>query len=316
MPAASPPLDLLSMGRTLVDLYPEQDGPLDAVTTYASSVGGSPTNVAIAAARLGRRTGVVSRVGDDPLGRYARAALAAEDIDVSQVVPVAGASTPVAVCEIQDPFPLTIYRPAPPVDLAIRPESLDRDALVSARILWTSLSGHAGEPSRAAHQRAAELRGRHDLILDLDYRPAFWNSEADAGAAARDALASATIAVGNIDECRIAVGATEPEDAATKLLATGVRLAIVKLGSEGVLAATPHERVAVRPIAIRQVNGLGAGDAFGGALCHGLLAGWALGELLAFANAAGAVVASRRGCSAAMPTAAEVGELLATSRRG
>lgn len=309
-------LEVLSMGRTLVDLYPEQDGPLESVTTYASSVGGSPSNVAIAAARLGRRTGMISRVGDDALGRYARAALAAEGIDVSQVVAVPGAITPVAVCEIQDPFPLTIYRPTPPVDVEIAPDSLDQQTVASASILWMSLSGFSAEPSRTAHHQAARLRqDGAELVLDLDYRPAFWASEQAATQAAASALTLASVVVGNLEECRISTGATTADDAVSRLLAAGARLAVVKLGGEGVLAATAEERVVVRPIPIHQVNGLGAGDAFGGALCHGLLAGWHLSELLDFANAAGAVVASRRGCSTAMPTAGEVGELLATSRR-
>ena len=307
-------LDVLSMGRTLVDLYPEQDGPLESVVSYASSVGGSPTNVAIAAARLGHGTGMLSRIGDDPLGRYARAALAAEGVDVSQVIPVPGATTPVAVCEIQEPFALTIYRPSPPVDVAITADSLDAEAVASAAILWTSLSGYSADPSRAAHRRAAQLRAGRELILDLDYRPAFWDRESDAAAAAVDALADATVVVGNLAECGIVTGAADADETVERLLAAGPRLAIVKLGAEGVLAATSRERVLVRPIPIVQVNGLGAGDAFGGALCHGLLAGWGLGELLGFANAAGAVVAGRRGCSSAMPTVDEVQELLATSR--
>jgi len=309
-------LEVLSMGRTLVDLYPEQDGPLEQVRNYASSVGGSPSNVAIAASRLGRRAGMISRLGDDPLGRFARAALASEGVDVSQVIAVPGAATPVAVCEIQEPYPLTIYRPDPAVDVAIRADSLDADAVAAAAILWTSLSGYSAEPSRSAHIRAAELRAGRELVLDLDYRPAFWRSEADAAAAGVEALSAATVVVGNLEECRIVTGATTPEEATTRLLTAGARLAVVKLGGDGVLAATTGERVQIAPIPIRQVNGLGAGDAFGGALCHGLLAGWGLGELIGFANAAGAVVASRRGCSAAMPTAAEVGDLLATSRRG
>lgn len=309
-------LDVVSIGRTLVDLYPEQDGPLEHVTSFSPSVGGSPSNVAIAVARLGRSVGMISRVGDDPLGRVARSGLAAEGVDVSQVIAVEGAITPVAVCEIRDPFPLTIYRPAPPVDVSITPDSLDEQLIRTVRILWTSLSGHSAEPSRAAHLRAAGWRAGAEIVLDLDYRPAFWESEAAARGAARAALERCTVAVGNLEECRIATGATDAEDAATRLLAAGARLAVVKLGGDGVLAATARERVTMRPIAITQVNGLGAGDAFGGALCHGLLEGWGLGELLGFANAAGAVVASRRGCSTAMPTVAEVEGLLATSRRG
>jgi 5-dehydro-2-deoxygluconokinase len=112
----------------------------------------------------------------------------------------------------------------------------------------------------------------------------------------------------------VAVGDLAPLEAARALLALGVELAVIKQGPHGVLAATAHEVVEAAPIEIEVVNGLGAGDAFGGALCHGLLAGWSLERTIRFANAAGAIVASRLGCADDMPTEDEVDSLLASSR--
>jgi 5-dehydro-2-deoxygluconokinase len=125
-----------------------------------------------------------------------------------------------------------------------------------------------------------------------------------------EALPHVTVAVGNLEECETAVGEREPEAAAKALLATGVELAVVKQGPKGVLAMTRDQRVEVPPAPVEVVNGLGAGDGFGGALCHGLLAGWPLDRVLRFANAAGAIVASRLECATAMPTTAEVDALL------
>jgi len=119
-----------------------------------------------------------------------------------------------------------------------------------------------------------------------------------------------TVAVGNREECEVAVGETDPMRAADALLERGVELAIVKQGPEGVLAKTRDETVVAPPHPVDVVNGLGAGDAFGGALCHGLLLGWDLERILRFANAAGAIVASRLECSTAMPTADEVEAIL------
>jgi 5-dehydro-2-deoxygluconokinase len=119
------------------------------------------------------------------------------------------------------------------------------------------------------------------------------------------------VAVGNREECEVAVGETDPEKAADALLDAGVELAIVKQGPKGVLAKTRTERVVSPPIMIQPLNGLGAGDSFGGSLCHGLLAGWPLEKVLARANAAGAIVASRLECSTAMPTSEEIETLLA-----
>jgi 5-dehydro-2-deoxygluconokinase len=314
-------LDLVTMGRTLVDLYPVQDGPLEQVTSFEKAVGGSPTNVAIAASRLGRRTGVVSRVGDDAFGRYARGQLEEWGIDVTQVLPVPGGVTPVAICEISPPeSPLTIYRPDPPVDTAIQADELDRETLRAASILWITLSGLSAEPSRSAHHSALDCREPDaHTVVDLDYRPAFWSGESDAARAARDVLGRATVLVGNLEECRIVTGATAAATAADALLGAGAQLAIIKLGGDGVLAATADERVMVAPIPVRVTNGLGSGDAFGGTLCHALLAGWDLNHTLTMANAAGALVASRRGCSVAMPTLTEIEDFAtrgaATSRR-
>ncbi len=118
--------------------------------------------------------------------------------------------------------------------------------------------------------------------------------------------------MGNREECEVAVGETDPERAADALLAAGVELAVVKQGPKGVLAKTRSgERVESPPLPITPLNGLGAGDSFGGSLCHGLLAGWPLEKVLAHANAAGAIVASRLECSTAMPTEAEIETLLA-----
>jgi 5-dehydro-2-deoxygluconokinase len=155
-------------------------------------------------------------------------------------------------------------------------------------------------------------RDRFTTILDLDYRPTFWRDEAEASAVIGAAIDLAGTAVGNREECRVAVGTGEPESAADALLARGCRLAIVKQGGAGVLVASEGEREVVPGLRVPVVCGLGAGDAFGGALCHGLLAGWTPAECVRFANAAGAIVASRLLCADAMPDEGEVQALLAT----
>jgi 5-dehydro-2-deoxygluconokinase len=147
-------------------------------------------------------------------------------------------------------------------------------------------------------------------VLDLDYRPMFWDSRQDATREVERALARVTVAIGNKEECEVAVGETDPHRAADALLARGVELAIVKMGPRGALAKTATETVEVAPYPVDVVNGLGSGDGFGGALCFALLEGFPLDEALHFANAAGAIVATRLECSTAMPTTAEVRELM------
>ncbi|KFF59001.1 5-dehydro-2-deoxygluconokinase [Cryobacterium sp. MLB-32] len=310
----TPALDVLTVGRVGVDIYPLQIGAgLEDVSTFGKYLGGSATNVAVAAARHGLDTAVITRTGDDPFGRYIHQELRRLGVRDEFVSTVTGLNTPVVFCEIfpPDDFPLYFYREPKAPDLVINADELDLDAIRSARIYWSTVTGLSQEPSRAAHHAAWAARGRSPLtILDLDYRPMFWSSPEEASAEVSKALEQVTIAVGNKEECEIAVGETEPLRAADALLERGVELAIVKQGPKGVLARTRDETVEVPPYFVDVVNGLGAGDSFGGALCYGLLQEWPLKRILKFANVAGALVASRLECSTAMPTTAEVEEIL------
>ena len=306
--------DVLTIGRVGVDLYPLRVGVrLEDVETFGKFLGGSATNVAVAAARHGRRTAVITRTGDDPFGRFVHAALRDLGVDDAFVSSVAGLATPVTFCEIfpPDDFPLYFYREPIAPDLVIESAELDLDAIRAARVYWSTVTGLSQEPSRSSHHVAWEARARAPLtVLDLDYRPMFWSSREDASEAVGKALEHVTVAVGNREECEVAVGESDPERAAEALLDRGVDVAVVKQGPRGVLGRTREETVLVPPTPVTVVNGLGAGDGFGGALCHGMLEGWSLERCLRFANAAGAIVASRLECSTAMPTTAEVEDVL------
>lgn len=307
------PFEVLTMGRIGVDIYPLQIGrSLRQVETFGKYLGGSPTNVAVAAARYGRRAAVISRTGDDPFGEFIHDALHGFDVDDRFVSAVPVMPTPVTFCEIFPPdhFPLYFYRYPTAPDLQIDAGQLDLDAIGRAGIFWVTVTGLSQEPSRSATLRALAARAQASpagpTVLDLDYRPMFWPSREEARRWVQQALSYATIAVGNLDECETAVGTREPHAAAQALHAAGIRLAVVKQGPDGVMASDGAQVVEVPPAPVEVVNGLGAGDAFGGALCHSLLSGWDLERLLRFCNAAGAIVASRLACADAMPTADEV----------
>jgi 5-dehydro-2-deoxygluconokinase len=309
--------DVITMGRVGVDLYPQRVGVrLEDIDTFGRYLGGSPANVAVAAARLGRSVALVSRTGADPFGRFVRRALREFGVDDRFVTEVDRYPTPLTFCEIfpPDDFPLYFYRAPKAPDLEIYETELDLPAIRSARIFWASVTGLCEEPSRSATLAALRARGTGPpggiTVLDLDYRPMFWPSAEEASRWVERALDHVTVAVGNLEECAVAVGEREPHAAAAALRARGVALAVVKRGPEGVLAADASGTVEVPPVPVEVVNGLGAGDAFGGAMCHGLLAGWDTGKIMRYANAAGAIVATRIACSAAMPTAAEVAALL------
>jgi len=298
------------MGRISVDVYPLQVGvPLQKVETFGKYLGGSPTNVAVAAARYGRSSAVITRTGDDPFGEYLHDALRGFGVDDRFVSPVPKIPTPVTFCEIfpPDDFPLYFYRYPTAPDLQIHADELDLDAVRAADVFWVTVTGLCQEPSRGATLAALRARGKRGItVLDLDYRDMFWSSREEARAVIAEALPYVTVAVGNLDECDTAVGEREPRAAAAALHAAGVELAVVKQGPKGVLASDGDETIEVPPVPVDVVNGLGAGDAFGGALCHALLAGWELERSMRFCNAAGAIVAGRLACADAMPTADEV----------
>ena len=302
--------DVLTMGRISVDVYPLQTGvSLREVESFGKYLGGSPTNVAVAAARYGRASAVITRTGTDPFGEFLHDALRGFGVDDRYVTAVPGLPTPVAFCEIFPPdhFPLYFYREPKAPDMEIRADDLDYDAIRAARVFWVTVTGLSDEPSRSATLAALEARARSGLtVLDLDYRPMFWSSREEAHEWVGRALEHVTVAVGNLDETDTAVGEHEPRAAARALRDRGVELAVVKQGPKGVLADDGTTIVEVPPVPVDVVNGLGAGDAFGGALCHGLLSGWDVERIISFANAAGAVVASRLGCADDMPTREDV----------
>jgi 5-dehydro-2-deoxygluconokinase len=308
------PFDVITIGRVGVDIYPLQVGVgLEDVTSFGKFLGGSATNVAVAAARHGLKTAVITRTGDDPFGTFVHNELVRLGVSDSFVSPVSGLNTPVVFCEIfpPDDFPLYFYREPKAPDLEINSDELDLDAIRDARIYWSTVTGLSQEPSREAHHTAWDARGRSPLtILDLDYREMFWDSAESAHREVDRALDKVTVAVGNKEECEIAVGETDPHRAADALLDRGIELAIVKQGPKGVLAKTADTTVEVPPYFVDVINGLGAGDSFGGALCFGLLQGWDLEHILRFANVAGAIVAGRLECSTAMPTTDEVDAIL------
>ena len=310
---------VITMGRVSIDVYPEQiDRTLEDVETFSKSVGGSPTNVAVAAARHGARTAVITKVGDDAFGRYIRRELEqAFAVDPRYVSVDPGLRTPLAFCEIHPPdnFPLLFYREPRAPDMNLGYADVPLDAVIGCELFWTTGVGLSGEPSRSATLAAMEARRRESpgatTVHDLDYRPMLWDSPNEAREMAERAVRNATVVVGNTEEVEMATGTDDPERASRALLDRGVQVAIVKRGGEGLLARTADGRAfEVPPIPVEVKNGLGAGDSFGGALCHGLVSGWDLERALRFANAAGAIVASRMRCSVDMPFPDEVEGLL------
>lgn len=304
------------MGRVSVDLYADEPGAgFAGEQRFAKSIGGTATNVAVAAARLGHRSAVLTKVGDDPFGDYVIAKLQSFGVDPSHVGRHPTLRTPLAFAALTPPDDpeLLFYREPKAPDMQLQPGDIDDATVGDVALLWVAGSAMAEEPARSTISAMLRSRARRPhTVVDLDYRAVLWPSEYEATIVIGAAIDGATVAVGNRTECRVAVGTDDPDEAATRLLDRGVSLAIVKQGGDGVLVATAEERTVVPPRPVDVVCGLGAGDAFGGAIVHGLLSEWSPRPMVEYANAAGAIVAGRLLCADAMPTASEIDELLDT----
>jgi 5-dehydro-2-deoxygluconokinase len=315
----TPELETLTVGRIGVDLYAEElNASFTEARRFVKSIGGSPTNVAVALARLGHRAAVFTKVGHDGLGEYARTALADEfGVDTRFVGTHPSLQTPIVVAALDPPDDpqFVFYRQPRAPDSTILPDEVDLELAGRVPILWVSAGALAVEPSRGTTRTLLKHRARRrHTILDLDYRPSFWADEDEARREISASLDDVTIAIGNRAECEIAVSETDPDAAADALLVRGLEVAVVKLGGEGVLVATSDERRVVPAVPVDVVCGLGAGDAFGGAFCHGLLSGLTPFAAAELGNAAGAIVASRVLCADAMPTEDELQGLLEEAR--
>ncbi|MBI4944480.1 MAG: 5-dehydro-2-deoxygluconokinase [Actinobacteria bacterium] len=312
---ATEPVEVLAVGRVGVDLYPQQSGvPLADVTSFAKFLGGTATNVAVGAARLGRRSAVLTKVGADGFGDYVRTAMARFGVDPAYVGTADDLQTPVVFCALDPPEdpPLLFYRQPIAPDLTLTGADVPWDLVARVPLFWVTGTGMSVDPSRQTHLDMLAHRGRPEpgtgrfTVVDLDWRPMFWPSPRAARREYVRMLEHVSVAVGNRDEVEVAVGTRDPEEGARRLLDLGVELAVVKQGADGVLVATADGMTTVPPQVVRVVCGLGAGDAFGAALAHGLLAGWDPVRIAEHANAAGAIVATRLACADAMPTLDEL----------
>ncbi|MEV7072344.1 PfkB family carbohydrate kinase [Streptomyces sp. NPDC093990] len=293
--------DVISMGRIGIDLYPHRPGaPTAQDRPLGPVLRGSAAHVAVTAARLGRSSAVIARTGADRLGAYLHQTLTECGVDDRWVTP--------AAC------------PAPgaePSGLEIHTDELDCFAIRAARLFWITGTGLGAEPSRSATLAALKCRDRTGTtVLELDRRPARWTGTAwgdpeEARPYRAEALRHATVAVGDLDECETVTGARGPRACAEALLAAGVELAVVRQGPSGVLAVhRDGTTVEVPPVPQDMADGPGAGDAFGGSLCHGLLSGWEPERTVRYAHAGGAPQAARPARSPALPAQAAAGGLL------
>ena len=326
------PLDFISIGRSSVDLYGGQvGGRLEDMRTFQKYIGGSPTNTAAGAARLGMKSAVITRVGDEHMGRFIREQLRAEGVDVRGVITDPERLTALVLLGIRDQeqFPLIFYRENC-ADMGLTPDDIDPDFIAEARCVLASGTHVSNPRTEAATLKAVDLAraGGAKTILDIDYRPNLWGLaghgagesrfiESDAVTAKlQGILGRFDVIVGTEEEFHIAGGATDTREALAGVREVTRAALVCKRGAagatafEGAIPASLDEGVSGESFTVEVFNVLGAGDGFMAGLLKGWLGGEDWAETLRIANACGALAVSRHGCTPSYPSAVELRHFL------
>ncbi len=329
------PLDLITIGRASVDLYGEQvGGRLEDMGSFAKYIGGSPTNIAAGAARLGLKTGLITRVGDEHMGRFIRQQLLQEGVDVRGVKTDPERLTALVLLGIRDAtrFPLIFYRENC-ADMALCEDDIDESFIAEAGCVCATGTHLSHRATTAAVMKALRLARRHGALtaLDIDYRPNLWGlaghgegEERFLESAAVTAKLAATLhlfdlVVGTEEEFHIAGGSTDTLEALRAVRAVSAATLVCKRGPMGAVAFTKAIPARLEDgesgpgFPIEVFNVLGAGDGFMSGLMRGWLTGADWPTALTYANACGAFAVSRHGCTPAYPSWTELDFFL---RRG
>jgi 5-dehydro-2-deoxygluconokinase len=297
--------DVVILGRAGYDLIATQPNvPLARVRTFERYLGGSSANMAVGLSRLGARVAFISALGDEGLSDFLVEFLRNEGVDTTHVQRVPDGLPSLALTELHPPdrFPQVYYRQDPAdTKLRITPEALD--LIAQARLFITNGTSLCASPSRESTYLALERARTAGVrtVLDVDYRPMSWRSPEEAGLAARLAAPMVDILIANDTEQALLGKVQAP-------------MLIDKLGHLGTRVHWEGREIFHPPYQVNVVSSIGAGDGFASGFLYGILQGLPVEECLKYGNAAAAIVVSRLSCSEAMPTLAEIQELMAAQR--
>ncbi len=311
-------MDITILGRIGYDLYSEEPHvPLPQVRRFSRYLGGSSANMAVGLSRLGAKVGIVASLGNDSLSEYLIQFLQSENVDTSHVQTAPGYLPSLCLTEVSPPdcFPQVFYR-RDPVDTRLDATADDLSYIAASGMFITNGTSLCASPSRESTYRALE-RAREAgsrVVLDVDYRAMSWRSPDEAGLAVRLALPFVDVLIGNELELTLVAGVKSLDEAVRKLRQARVPMLVSKLGDKGTRVWTGDEPVFLEPYAVPVVSTIGAGDGFASGFLYGLVRGLPVIECLHYGNAAAAIVVSRLSCSEAMPTLAEVQQIIREQR--
>jgi len=312
-------VDIAILGRIGYDLYSEEPHvPLPRVRRFSRYLGGSSANMAVGLSRLGAKVGMISCLGTDRLSDFLIEFLNSEGVDTEHVQRRAGYLPSLAITEVSPPdkFPQVFYR-HDAVDTMLDASPEDLEYAGAGRMFITNGTSLCASPSRESTYRALECAHKAGckVVFDVDYRAMSWISPVEAGLAVRLALPFIDILIGNQPELMLVAGAKDLDEATASLRERGVPVLVSKLGEQGTRVWSSGEPVFLPPYSVEVVSTIGAGDGFASGFLYAQLKGKSVAESLHYGNASAAIVVSRLSCSEAMPTLAEVEQMMSTMER-
>jgi 5-dehydro-2-deoxygluconokinase len=311
-------MDIVILGRVGYDLYSEEPNvPLPQVRRFSRYLGGSSANMAVGLARLGAKVGIIACLGNDSLSEFLAGFLTSEHVDTSHLQTAAGYLPSLCLTEVSPPdrFPQVFYR-RDPADTRLQVTEEDLQYIDASRMFITNGTSLCASPSRESTFRALERARKSGcrVVLDVDYRAMSWPGPEEAGLAVRLALPFVDVLIGNELELTIVTGAGSLDDAVGCLREASVPMLVSKLGDKGTRVWTGSESVFLAPYSVEVVSTIGAGDGFASGFLYALSRDFPAVECLHYGNAAAAIVVSRLSCSEAMPTLAEVEDIMRQQR--
>jgi len=312
---AKRPLDLVLLGRAAIDFNPvDYFQTLAESTTFKKYLGGSPANIAVGLARLGKKCGFFCRVSDDRFGDYVVDEFAREGVDVSRVRRcVNGEKLGLTFTEIlsRDESSILMYR-NDIADLSLEPGDIDGEYIQSAKALLISGTSLAQSPSREAALKAATLAQNSGtpIIFDIDYRPYNWGGKDEIALYSAHVAEAADVILGSREEYDLTQALLgKPlgdEETAAYWQSRNAKIVVIKHGKQGSAAYAGGESFRIKPFPVQALKSFGGGDGYASAFLYGLFEGWSLPDCMELGSASASLLVGAHGCSCFMPTLEEV----------
>jgi 5-dehydro-2-deoxygluconokinase len=318
-------IDIIPIGRVAIDFNPiDLNKPLEESTTFRKYLGGSPANIAVGMARLGKKVGFIGKVSDDQFGRFVTGYFRKEGIDTSNIaVAKNGESLGLTFTEILSPAESSIlmYRNGV-ADLALSPEDVHENYIKSAKSIVISGTALAVTPSREAVLLALEYAKKHGtvVIFDLDYRRYTWQTKIELAIYYSIVARSSDIILGSREEFDLMESVIKPtgssdEETAARWIAYGNKVVVIKHGKDGSTAYTnTGELFKIKPFPVKLLKSFGGGDAYASAFLYGVMEGWDILECLEFGSGSASMLVASHSCSDAMPRVDEIREFISKAK--